>query len=152
MREAPGAATASVVVRMLDPSDAAVLAPVAPDVFDNHLDEVHCVEFISDPRHHIAVALSGDVVVGMATAVHYVHPDKPAELWINEVGVALPFTRKGIGTQLMTTMFAYARGLGCGQAWVLTEKGNTAARGLYVSVGGSEHSAVSVTFDLGSPS
>ena len=26
-------------------------------------------------------------IVGFASAVHYVHPDKPPELWINEMGV-----------------------------------------------------------------
>jgi hypothetical protein len=39
------------------------------------------------------MATAGDTVVGFASAVHYVHPDKAPELWINEVGVAEPGDR-----------------------------------------------------------
>jgi len=40
-----------------------------------------------DPRHHLVVAVE-HVVVGFCSAVDYIQPDKPPELWINEVGVA----------------------------------------------------------------
>ena len=51
---------------------------------------------VADPRHHLVVACAGSTVVGMATALHYVHPDKPPELWINEVGVAPPYRRRAL--------------------------------------------------------
>ncbi|MBE9042786.1 GNAT family N-acetyltransferase [Oscillatoriales cyanobacterium LEGE 11467] len=89
-----------------------------------------------------------DRVVGMASAVHYVHPDKPNELWINEVGVAPAYQHRGIGKQLLEKLFDLARELGCTEAWVLTEAENSAARGLYAAVGGSEESVVYVTFDI----
>ena len=54
-------------------------------------------EFLADSRHHLAVAVDEGRVVGMASAVHYVHPDKPPELWINEVGVAPTHRGLGIG-------------------------------------------------------
>ena len=66
---------------MLGPADAAVLEHVADGVFDNPLDAGWTAEFLADPRHHMAVALDGNQVVGMASAVHYLHPDKPPELW-----------------------------------------------------------------------
>jgi hypothetical protein len=75
-------------VRLLGPGDAAVLDRVVEGVFDNPIDPLWRAEFFADPRHHLAVAIDGDLVVGMASAVHYVHPDKPPELWVNEVGVA----------------------------------------------------------------
>ncbi|MCB9137589.1 MAG: GNAT family N-acetyltransferase [Caldilineaceae bacterium] len=108
-------------------------------------------EFLADPRHHLAVALADDEVIGMASALHYVHPDKPPELWINEVSVTPAWQQQGVATTLLTALFAQARALGCTAAWVLTEIDNYAARRLYASAGGEEEEprpALSV-FDLG---
>lgn len=136
-------------VRILSPHDASVLDSVAPGVFDNAIDPRWTAEFLADPRHHLAVALVGGQVVGMASAVHYVHPDKPPELWVNEVGVSPAHQGQGIGKQLLAALFARGRALGCGEAWVLTEEGNGAARRLYAAVGGKEAGVVYVTFPLG---
>jgi hypothetical protein len=73
-------------IRLLGPGEAAVLDRVAEGVFDNPVGPRWAAEFFADPRHHLAVALDGGVVIGMASAVHYVHPDKPPQLWVNEVG------------------------------------------------------------------
>jgi hypothetical protein len=83
----------SIEIRLLQPGDAALLDQVAPDVFDHPVDQRWSVEFFSDPRHHLVVALDEKLVVGFASAVHYVHPDKPPELFINEVGVAPSYQR-----------------------------------------------------------
>jgi hypothetical protein len=73
------------------------------------------------------------------TAVHYVHPDKPhPELWINEIGVAATRRGRGLGTRLLRAVFAEARGLGCAEAWVLTDRANTAAMRLYAAAGSTE--------------
>ena len=77
-----------ITIKFLSANDVAVFDRVAEDVFDYPVRLDLAAEFLHDPRHHIAVALDGGVVVGMASAVHYVHPDKPAQLFINEVGVA----------------------------------------------------------------
>src|SRR5262249_62107910 len=70
------------------------------------------------------------------SAVHSVQPDKPRpELWINEVGVAATHRRRGLGTCLVRAVFAVARGLGCAEAWVLTDRANTAAMRLYAAAG-----------------
>jgi ribosomal protein S18 acetylase RimI-like enzyme len=74
----------------------------------------------------------------MASAVHYVHPDKPPELWINEVGVAPTHRAQGIGRRLLEALFERGRASGCRQAWVATEPGNMAARRLYAVAGGKE--------------
>jgi len=128
----------AVEIRILGPTDAPVLACVAPDVFDGPVDARWSAEFLADARHHLAVALDGDVVVGMASAVHYVHPDKPPELWINEVGVAPTHRSAGVGRQLLQALFVRGRECGCREAWVATECANLVARRLYASVGGHE--------------
>ncbi len=125
-------------IRLLGAADARVLENVALGVFDHAIDARWTAEFLADPRHHLAVAVDGDQVVGMASGVHYVHPDKPPELWVNEVAVAATHRRRGIGRQLLEALFEHGRLLGCRQAWVATEPSNTAARRLYASGGGEE--------------
>ena len=80
--------------------------------------------------------------------MHYVHPDKPVELWINEVGVAPSHQRRGIGRKLVELLLERGREFGCQEAWVLTEHANAAARGLYRAAGGTEGDTVMVTFKL----
>ena len=138
-------------IRVLGPGDASVLDRVAPGVFDHDVDARWTAEFFADPRHHLAVALDDDVVVGMASAVHYVHPDKPPELWVNEVGVAPAHHRRGIGRGLLEALFARGRELGCREAWVLTDEDNSAARGLYASLDGEEAAVLMVSFQLAPP-
>jgi aminoglycoside 6'-N-acetyltransferase I len=126
----------SIEFRILGPNDEAVLSRVAPGVFDHDVDPALSREFLHDTRHHLAVAVEDGTIVGFASAVHYVHPDKPVELWINEVGVAPSHQRQGLGRRLLQTMFAYGRELGCREAWVLTSPANGAAIRLYEAAGG----------------
>jgi ribosomal protein S18 acetylase RimI-like enzyme len=136
----------SAEIRILGPGEAAVLTRVAPGVFDHEVDPALTAEFLRDPRHHLVVALDGDTVVGFASGVHYVHPDKPAELWINEVGVAPSHQRRGFGQQLLRALFGHGRALGCREAWVLTSPANGPAIRLYESVGGSDMADPPVMF------
>ncbi len=54
------------------------------------------------------LALDGDLVVGQCAAVLHKHPDKPTELYIDEVGTASTYLRQGIATAMMHEMFAWA--------------------------------------------
>jgi len=128
----------SIDIRILEAGDEAVLANVAPGVFDNDVDPGLSREFLSDARHHLAVALDGGLVVGFASAVDYVHPDKPRELWINEVGVAPSHQRQGLGRQLLRAMLDLGGRLGCRDAWVLTSPANGPAVRLYEAAGGTD--------------
>ena len=135
-----------VAVRLLDHDDAAVLDNVADDVFDHAVHPRWCAEFFADPRHHLAVALDNGVVVGMASGVHYVHPDKAPELWINEVAVAPTHHDLGIGRRLVATLVAHGEALGCGEAWVLTSPDNEPAKRMYRAAGAIPHEELSVMF------
>jgi aminoglycoside 6'-N-acetyltransferase I len=121
----------SVDVRLLGSQDAPVLERVAPGVFDGAVVAHWTAEFLADARHHLVVALDAGVVVGMASAVHYLHPDKAPQLWINEVGVAPTHRGRGIGRQMLDRLVQLATDLECTEAWVLTDRANTAARRLY---------------------
>src|SRR5262245_15878096 len=126
--------TAIPEIRLLGPTDTSVLASVDSDVFDDPVIPGAAAEFLSDPRHHIAVAIVEGVVVGFASAVSYAHPDKPApELWINEVGVAAAYRGQGLARKILECLLSEACRIGCSEAWVLTDRDNAAAMRLYQS-------------------
>lgn len=127
----------SVEIRILKIGEEAVLRHVADGVFDEPVVEAWARQFLEDPRHHLAVAIEDGCIVGFASAVDHYHPDKSVQLWINEVGVAPAYHRRGIGRRLMEALFDRGRALGCRLAWVGTEPDNQAARGLYASLSGS---------------
>ena len=135
-------------IRLLTAADAHVLERVAPDVFDGPVDARWTREFLADARHHLLVAVENAHVVGMVTAVDYVHPDKAPQLWINEIGVAPPYRRRGIGRRLLDAMLAHGRTLGCTEAWLGTEETNVAARRLYEGAGSDAEPFVLYSFRL----
>ena len=139
----------SVEVRLLRAGDEGVLSRVRSDVFDHAIDACATAAFLADPRHHLAVAVEADEVVGFASAVHYVHPDRATpELWINEIGVAPSHQRQGIGRTLLGALLDRARELGCTEAWVGTERDNVAATHLYEALEGEPHDFVMYSFRL----
>jgi ribosomal protein S18 acetylase RimI-like enzyme len=128
----------AIEIRVLTAGDDSILGNVAADVFDNSIDPELASEFLADPRHHIAVAIDNGLVVGFASGVHYIHPDKPPELWVNEVAIAPTHRRRGLGKAVMQALFEAGREHHCRAAWVLTHRSNPAAMALYSSVGGTE--------------
>jgi aminoglycoside 6'-N-acetyltransferase I len=138
-------------LRLLDPGDAGVLSRVAEGVFDYPVDPRWTAEFLADRRHHMIVALDEGVVVGMISAVDYVHPDKAPQLWINEVGVAPSHQRRGIARRLMDAMLQHGRTIGCTEAWLGTEETNVAARGLYEGAGSRPEPFILYAFSLEEP-
>lgn len=142
-------------VRLLGPADLPALLAVPPGLFDDPVRPDSAAAFLADPRHHLAASFDGMLITGFASGVDYLHPDKPRELWINEVGVRDDYQRRGLGKAVVTCLLHHGRSLGCEVAWVLTETGNTAARRLYAACGGSETPAarhaqgvIMVSFDL----
>lgn len=136
--------------RVLRPEDEAILERVNDDVFDNPINRDSARAFLNDSQHHIAVALHDDEVVGMATGVVYFHPDKQPELWLNEIGVAADFQRRGIGRRLLQLLFEVGREHGCREAWILTDRGNQRAMRFYESLAGvsEPEDAIMYSFNL----
>lgn len=132
--------------QLLGRDDAHVLGKVAPNVFDNAVDPRWTREFLDDPRHHMIVALDGDLVVGMVSAIHYVHPDKPPAMWINELSVDDAYRDQGIGRRLVRSMVEHARVLECTEAWVATEVGNAPARRVYLAAEGEQDKDEAVVY------
>jgi ribosomal protein S18 acetylase RimI-like enzyme len=137
------------VYRLISSKDARLLASPADGVFDHDVRPELCSQFLSDPRHHMAVAVEDSTLVGFASAVNYIHPDKPDELWINEVSVAEPYRRKGVAEALLRLLLQRGRELGCTEAWVLTDESNVPANRLYSELGGTPTKPVMYSFRIG---
>lgn len=147
-RPATFAPMAPIDIRMLGTHDIGVLAHVAEGVFDCAVDARWARAFFADTRHHLVVALDADLVVGMASAVDYVHPDKAPQLWINELAVAPTHRRRGIAGRMLAELLALGRTLGCTEAWLGTEEDNMPARRLYESGGGASEPFILYSFRL----
>lgn len=137
-------------VRLAGPADAPLFADVAEDVFGGPVQPDLLAQFLADPRHHIAIALRGGQIVGLASAVDDINPDKPAEMWINEVGVTPELWRHGIGRSLIAAQLSQAARLGCHEAWVLADPTDRAVA-FYRGIGGDESRAHHMMFSFAVP-
>ena len=125
-----------VKIHHLGPDDSAMLE--GADVFDHPVDRVQLAAFLTSPSHEIVIALVGASIIGVATGVIHLRPDKPPEFYIDEVGVDEKWRGQKIGVLLMERLLEIARSRGCKSAWLATEEDNRAALGLYRKLGARE--------------
>jgi aminoglycoside 6'-N-acetyltransferase I len=136
-----------VAIHTISRANVSLLDRVDDDVFDHEVQPELLLAFLDNPANLLLVAVADGKVVGMASGIAYVHPDKPLALFINEVGVSRRFHRQGIGRRLLGALIEKGRELGCAEAWVATELSNRPARALYEALGGvpdPEHAVVYV--------
>ena len=124
-------------IHILDRNNSQLLDKVAADVFDHEIQPQYLSAFLDDPRHVLCFATDDEAVVGMASAFEYFHPDKPPQLFINEVGVAPGHRRQGIGRRLVEALLANAKQRGCTYAWLGTDIDNTSGQACFGSVRGA---------------
>jgi ribosomal protein S18 acetylase RimI-like enzyme len=122
----------TIEIRRLGADDVAAFDRVAEGVFDHAIDHAGLAAYLATPGHHFIAAFADGEMVGQLAAVLHRHPDRrPTELYIDELGVAPSFQRRGIAARLLETAFVFGRELGCSEAWVGTEPDNLPARMLY---------------------
>ena len=137
----------TVAILLVSEANVSLLERVDDDVFDHDVQPALVHAFLANPANVLVAAVVEGLVVGMASGIAYVHPDKPLALFINEVGVSGRFRRQGIGRQLVSALLQRGTELGCKEAWVATEVSNRPARELYAALGGvadAEHAVVYV--------
>jgi ribosomal protein S18 acetylase RimI-like enzyme len=139
-----------ITIHSVTAANARLLDRIDANVFDEKIQPVFLRAFLANPANLLVVALENDAVVGMASGIAYGHPDKPLQLFVNEVGVSPRFQRRGVGKQLVKALLRRGKEIGCCEAWVATEAGNVAARALYSALGGKEddEQAVVYTYSL----
>lgn len=120
-------------IKQLAPGDEAILGRVATDVFDEAIDPDYLRSYLAEANHHMIVAIQAHEVVGQIRAVLHRHPDRPPELYIDNLGVTPTLQRQGIATKLLDAMLGLGKTLGCEEAWLATESNNTQAKGFYES-------------------
>jgi aminoglycoside 6'-N-acetyltransferase I len=138
----------SVELVRLAPVNLSLLDHVAPEVFDEPVRADRLAAYVREPGHLLLLAVAEGEVVAQVAAVIHRHPDKPTELYIDEVGVTPAFQRQGIARRMLQEMFDIGRGLGCEEAWVGTEPDNDAAIALYRRFGGEPQAIVMFEYDL----
>jgi ribosomal protein S18 acetylase RimI-like enzyme len=128
-------------IHLARPSDAAEV--LAADVFDHAADAAATARFLGlmgaeDPRNILFLARLEGRVVGFASGTVLDHPDKPRNLFVQELGVNEDARRRGIARGLLAALRAEGRARGCKVTWVLTEGDNEVARAAYAAAGGTE--------------
>jgi ribosomal protein S18 acetylase RimI-like enzyme len=124
-----------VTVRRLGPGDEREVERFAA-AFDDPIRPDSVAAFLSDDRHHLLVASVDGEPAGFVSATEILHPDKPTELFLNELGVEEPYRRRGAATALLQSLKEVGRSRGCSTIWVLTDEDNDAAVATYLRAGG----------------
>jgi ribosomal protein S18 acetylase RimI-like enzyme len=108
-----------------------LLDRVAVDVFDEPILPERLAAYLEQSTNLLIVAVRDGVVIGQVAAVLHHHPDKPTELYIDELGVTPQYQRQGVATRLMEEIVILGKTLGCEEVWLGTDIDNVAARALY---------------------
>ncbi len=132
----------------LTPESLGLLENVAEDVFDGEIDSERLSTYLATPGHLMIVAAVGHQVVGQVAAYVHYHPDQAPDIYIDNLGVAQAFQRRGIARRLVDEVFAWGESLGCHQAWIVTDTDNVAARALYEARGASAEPIVMFSYEL----
>jgi ribosomal protein S18 acetylase RimI-like enzyme len=124
-----------VLIQTITKDNASLLEAVAEDVFDEAIDLNYLAGYLEESNHILCVAVVNGLVVGQVRAIIHKHPDNPAELYIDNAGVAPAYQRQGIAKQLVTEIARLGQQRGCMDIWVGTESDNESAQALYQSFG-----------------
>ena len=144
-------------IRRITKDDVALFERIAEEVYDEEVRPERLIAYLEQPVNRLLLAIDTQdldskgrpLVVGQCAAVLHHHPDKPTELYVDELGTAADYRRRGIGRKLMEVMFDWGRELGCEESWLGTEIDNLAARALYEMLPEVESSsAVIFEYDL----
>ena len=107
----------------------------AADLFDREPERVATSRFLAEPGHHLLIAYEGTAPIGFVSGIETVHPDKGAEMFLYELGVAESHRRRGVGRALVEGLAAIARSRDCYGMWVATDEANPAALATYQAAG-----------------
>lgn len=122
------------IILKATPQNAHYFNNVTEDVFDENIKPAHLTTYLKSPNHIMYIAIHSEKIIGQVRAIIHQHPDRDDELYVDNLGVAPTYKRKGIATQLMHALYAESKTLGCTELWVATEVDNVEAKGFYKSL------------------
>jgi aminoglycoside 6'-N-acetyltransferase I len=124
------------------------LETIAEGVFDGEISARRLAAYLDAPGHLMIVAVCAKQVIGQVAAYVHRHPDQASDVYIDNLGVTPPFQRRGVARRLVDEVLAWARTLGCHQAWIVTDTENSAARALYEGRGAAAEPIVMFSYKL----
>lgn len=135
-------------VHRVTPLNTGLLANVDQDVFDSKIDSAYLAAYASEPLNAMFVAVAGNTVIGQIRGCVHLQPDRASDLYIDNLGTATSFLRRGIASALITALLAWGRDHGCSYVWVATELDNEGARGFYAAHGFKQESIAMFSLDI----
>jgi aminoglycoside 6'-N-acetyltransferase I len=124
----------TIEIIQLGESNMDILNSYDQDIFDEKIDSRRLAAMLSEQNHILLVAVNEGIVIGQILAAIHRHPDKPTELYIDDLGVSEKFRRRGIATHLYKKLYVIGVERGCEEVWVATELENEAAIKFYDSL------------------
>ena len=118
----------------IDKHNTHLLDDVDEEIFDGTIVTSRLQKLAEQSNSILLLALAKGTAIGQLLAHIHHHPDKPTELYVDDLGVAVRFRRRGIARQLLEKALAIGHDHGCEEIWVATEPDNTPARALYASL------------------
>lgn len=92
--------------------------------------------FLESPSAVAFVARDGDEIFGWCWGYHLIRPDTSSMLYLHRLEVARERRRQGVGRALLRAFMSAGVQAGANKMFLTTGQANTAARGLYESMGG----------------
>ena len=131
----------TISVRMLGADDVALFDDDRTCFIDG-VDARIAASLLDDPSRHVAIAVDGRRVVGVAFAMQC--DGRNGELVVADVAVASSHRRRGIGRRLLAALLEHGRAIGCREASVEAGRDDAALRALCAAAGGVEESPARV--------
>lgn len=122
---------AEIEYNLITADNAALLDHIEKGVYEAPIKADFLAASLANPHQILIVAVVGGAVVGKAQAYIFYFPEKPAEIYIEEIDVAKKWRRQGVATGLMEAVGAEGKKRGIAEYWLITEKDNKGARALY---------------------
>ncbi len=124
----------TIEIIQLDEGNMDILNNYDEDIFDEKIDTLRLAALLKEQSSILLVAVNEGSVIGQVLAAIHRHPDKPTELYIDDLGVSENFQRRGIATRLLEKLFTIGVERGCEEIWVATEPENEPAIKFYNSL------------------
>ena len=129
-------------------NNAGLLENIADEVFDEEINAERLATYLESPGHLMIIAVCGKQVIGQIAAYVHGHPDRASDVYIDNLGVAPPFQRRGVARRLVDEVLAWGKTLECREAWIVTDTDNNAARALYEGRGAAAEPIVMFSYKL----
>lgn len=123
-----------VEIVQLTESNTELLNQLDADIFDESIKAERLAAVVKESNHILLVAVLDELVIGQVLAMIHKHPDKPTELYIDDLAVSESVQRRGIATRLLEKLFILGQEMGCEEVWVATEPENEPAKKFYGSL------------------